>query len=257
MQIYFHSGRALKEKDDSRPDPLRDPRALDESMAGVDNETDPSITAIDPERGEGDADADLSRPASPTSPPSASQSRSHSRASQGSQAQGNLADHLVAMVARGEDMPGTHDEDALVEGDEEKERDLDSVAVAEQAARATRTRQKQKATQKNRSRYLLRKLTPIPTVTCLTRSVSLNRAEKDRAEKDRAAKDVSRAAKDVSRWAAKDRSVKERGRERRWIWFRMMTSRIRKKALGIRQLLCRRSTRIGRALSWTMSAAAS
>jgi hypothetical protein len=161
------------------------------------------------------------------------------------------------MVARGEDMPGTHDEDALVEGDEEKERDLDSVAVAEQAARATRTRQKQKATQKNRSRYLLRKLTPIPTVTCLTRSVSLNRAEKDRAEKDRAAKDVSRAAKDVSRWAAKDRSVKERGRERRWIWFRMMTSRIRKKALGIRQLLCRRSTRIGRALSWTMSAAAS
>lgn len=117
-------------------------------MAGADEEVDPSITAVVSERGEGGADisghaSPISRTASPTPPPPASQSRSPRRASQ---AGGNLADVLAGMVSRGEDLPGLDDEDALLQGDEERERDLDTVAVT-----AGRNRQKQKATQRKKA----------------------------------------------------------------------------------------------------------
>ena len=74
-------------------------------MAADDDEVDPSITAVDSERGEGGA-ADVSRPAtpnsrpaSPTPPPPASQSRSPRSASR---AEGNLSDVLAGMAARAE-----------------------------------------------------------------------------------------------------------------------------------------------------------
>ena len=100
-------------------------------MAGADDEVDPSITAVDSERGEGGADVSrpaspVSRPASPTPPP-ASQSRSPRRASQ---TEGNLSDVLAGMAARGELMPGLDDEDALLQGDEGREGDLNTVAGA-------------------------------------------------------------------------------------------------------------------------------
>ena len=114
-------------------------------MAADDDEVDPSITAVDSERGEGGA-ADVSRPAtpnsrpaSPTPPPPASQSRLPRRASR---AEDNLSDVLAGMAARGEVIPGLDDEDTLLQGDEEREHDLDTVAVT-----AARTRQKQRATQ--------------------------------------------------------------------------------------------------------------
>ena len=117
-------------------------------MAGADDEVDPSITAVDSERGEGGADVSrpaspVSRPASPTPPPPASQSRSPRRASQ---AEGNLSDVLAGMAARGELMPGLDDEDALLQGDEGREGDLNTVAVA-----AGRNRQRQKATQRKKA----------------------------------------------------------------------------------------------------------
>lgn len=104
-------------------------------MASADDEVDPSITAVDSERGEGGADVSrpaspVSRPASPTPPPPASQSRSPRRASQ---TEGNL-------------MPGLDDEDALLQGDEGREGDLNTVAVA-----AGRNRQRQKATQRKKA----------------------------------------------------------------------------------------------------------
>ncbi len=127
-----------KDKDDSPSDSLRDPRAIDASIASIDNEDDPSISVVDTERGEGGAD--VSRPTSPTPPPPASQLRSPR---QESQADGTLADHLAGMVARGEDLPGLEDEDAVIQGDEEKSDNLDSVVEAEQEARtAERSRVK-------------------------------------------------------------------------------------------------------------------
>ena len=143
------SGRAFKDKDkdDSPPDRLRDARVLDARMAADDDEVDPSITAVDSERGEGGA-ADgsrpatpNSRPASPTPPPPASQSRA-ARAARAEDNEPMLSDVLAGMAARGEAMPGMDDEDVLLQGDEEREHDLDTVAVT-----AGRTRQKQRATQ--------------------------------------------------------------------------------------------------------------
>ena len=117
-------------------------------MAADDDEVDPSITAVDSERGEGGA-ADVSRPAtpnsrpaSPTPPPPASQSRA-ARAARAEDNEPMLSDVLAGMAARGEAMPGMDDEDVLLQGDEERERDLNTVAVT-----AGRNRQKQKATQK-------------------------------------------------------------------------------------------------------------
>ena len=117
-------------------------------MAADDDEVDPSITAVDSERGEGGA-ADgsrpatpNSRPASPTPPPPASQSRA-ARAARAEDNEPMLSDVLAGMAARGEAMPGMDDEDVLLQGDEERERDLNTVAVT-----AGRNRQKQKATQK-------------------------------------------------------------------------------------------------------------
>ncbi len=110
-----------KDKDDYPSDSLRDPCAIDASMAFNDNEDDQSISAVDTERGEGGAD--VSRPASPTPPLPASQPLSPRRASQ---TDGTLADHLAGMVARGEDLQGLEDEDALIQGDEEKRGNLDS-----------------------------------------------------------------------------------------------------------------------------------
>ena len=144
------SGRASKDKDkdDPPPDRLRDARVLDARMAADDDEVDPSITAVDSERGEGGA-ADVSRPAtpnsrpaSPTPPPPASQSRA-ARAARAEDNEPMLSDVLAGMAARGEAMPGMDDEDVLLQGDEERERDLNTVAVT-----AGRNRQKQKATQK-------------------------------------------------------------------------------------------------------------
>ena len=112
-------------------------------MARANDEGDPSITAVDAvdsERGEGG----VSGTASPTPPPPASQALSPRRASQ-AQARGNLSDHLAGMVARGEELPGLDDEDALLQGEEERERDLDTAAVT---AAAVRNRKKQKATQR-------------------------------------------------------------------------------------------------------------
>ena len=112
-------------------------------MAADDDEVDPSITAT--AVGEGGA-ADVSRPATPNSRPAsptpplpASQSRLPRRASR---AEDNLSDVLAGMAARGEVIPGLDDEDTLLQGDEERERGLDTVAVT-----AGRTRQKQRATQ--------------------------------------------------------------------------------------------------------------
>ena len=117
-------------------------------MAADDDEVDPSITAVDSERGEGGA-ADgsrpttpNSRPASPTPPPPASQSRA-ARVARAEDNEPMLSDVLAGMAARGEAMPGMDDEDLLLQGDEERERDLNTVAVT-----AGRNRQKQKATQK-------------------------------------------------------------------------------------------------------------
>ena len=114
-------------------------------MAADDDEVDPSITAVDSERGEGGA-ADgsrpatpNSRPASPTPPPPASQSRA-ARAARAEDNEPMLSDVLAGMAARGEAMPGMDDEDALLQGDE-READLDAVAVT-----AARNRRKQKAT---------------------------------------------------------------------------------------------------------------
>ena len=116
-------------------------------MAADDDEVDPSITAVDSERGEGGA-ADVSRPAtpnsrpaSPTPPPPASQSRA-ARAARAEDNEPMLSDVLAGMAARGEAMPGMDDEDALLQGDE-READLDAVAVT-----AARNRRKQKATVK-------------------------------------------------------------------------------------------------------------
>ena len=116
-------------------------------MAADDDEVDPSITAVDSERGEGGA-ADgsrpatpNSRPASPTPPPPASQSRA-ARAARAEDNEPMLSDVLAGMAARGEAMPGMDDEDALLQGDE-READLDAVAVT-----AARNRRKQKATVK-------------------------------------------------------------------------------------------------------------
>ncbi len=116
------------------------------------------------------------------------------------------------------------DEDALLQGGEERESDLDTVAVA--AAR--NRRQKQKATLKATPKKMVdtESDTDLPdskrSKTCLTRSVAKNRAEQDATR--RAAKDAShatqRAAKDATRRAAKDatrladRPERERGRER-------------------------------------------
>ena len=251
------SGRASKDKDkdDSPPDRLRDARVLDARMAADDDEVDPSITAVDSERGEGGA-ADVSRPAtpnsrpaSPTPPPPASQSRA-ARAARAEDNEPMLSDVLAGMAARGEAMPGMDDEDVLLQGDEERERDLNTVAVT-----AGRNRQKQKATQKKPTpKADTESDTDLPDPKRDGNSAGGKGAAKDATR--RPARDATRRpAKDATRRA--DRPVRERGRERRWIWFRMMTRIRRQLSPGTCQLLYRRSTRIGMATSWTMSAAAS